>query len=56
MPRIVINFIFYVPGIVDSPLKAVYIDILIELLHEKILIEIGHQALLADLEYSIKVF
>lgn len=56
MPRAIIQFILYIPGITDSPLKkgmnAIFTDILIE----KVTKRIGYEATLADIGYSIKIF
>ena len=55
-PRVIVNVIFYIPDMADSPLKVVQNDAFIDLLHEKIYIEIGYTALCADLDYQIRTF
>ena len=56
MPRVVVQLIFYIPGIVDKPYKKALLSVYIDVLIEKLSKQIGFEATQADVAYSIKVF
>jgi secreted Zn-dependent insulinase-like peptidase len=55
MPRAIVQLFFFVPGLVDTPLKRVLNAVLIDILIEKVSKQIGYEANLADVNYSMKV-
>jgi secreted Zn-dependent insulinase-like peptidase len=56
MPRVVIQVIFYIPGICDHPLQRVTTAVFCDSFLEKVSEEIGYIANLADVVYSVKTY
>ena len=56
MPRVIVNFMVFIPDFTDTPLKRVSSAVFIEVLIERISAEIGYTATLADVSYSVKVY
>lgn len=56
LPRVVVNLILYIPGVINSAAKRADVQFITILCIEKVSKEIGFEATLADFSYSFKVF
>ena len=56
MPRSVVQIIFILPKLFETPQRRGYFAVYLEALIEKITALVGYEAVLADVQYSIKVF
>jgi secreted Zn-dependent insulinase-like peptidase len=55
MPRVIVNFIFYIPGIINTVYKKAQKSVFIDVLVEKVAQVIGYEATLADVAWNVKV-
>jgi secreted Zn-dependent insulinase-like peptidase len=56
MPRVVVQLIFFVPKLFNSPKNKAFFSVYTDALIEKVTAEIGYEAVLSDIQYSIKSF
>jgi hypothetical protein len=55
MPRAIVNFIFYIPGLINTAYKKAQQSVFIDVLVEKVAQVIGYEATLADVAWNVKV-
>jgi len=55
MPRAIVNFIFYIPGLINTVYKKAQKSVFIDVLVEKVAQVIGYEATLADVAWNVKV-
>jgi secreted Zn-dependent insulinase-like peptidase len=56
MPRIVVQLVFILPKMFETPKLRGYFAVYTDCLIEKITADIGYEAVLSDIAYSIKSF